>query len=93
MLEALGLTAVDFAEIHGILPGIRLLINTVPQPVLGGTILDRCPECVKLDLASSPGLQGTSIIYARGLPGRYVPVSSGRLIAETILKTLKEAAV
>ena len=93
MLEALGLTAVDFSEIHGILPGIRLLINTVPQPVLGGTILDRCPECVKLDLASSPGLQGTGILYARGLPGRYVPVSSGRLIAETILKTLKEAAV
>lgn len=93
MLEALGLTAVDFSEIHGILPGIRLLINTVPQPVLGGTILDRYPKCVKLDLASSPGLQGTGIIYARGLPGRYVPESSGRLIAETILKTLKEAAV
>ena len=48
---------------------------------------------MKLDLASSPGLQGTGIIYARELPGRYVPVSSGRLIAETILKTLKEAAV
>lgn len=93
MLEALGLAAVDFGEIRGILPGIRLLINTVPQPVLDGTILDRYPECVKLDLASSPGLQGTGIIYARGLPGRYVPVSSGRLIAETILKTLKEAAV
>lgn len=93
MLEALGLTAVDFSEIHGILPGIRLLINTVPQPVLGGTILDRYPKCVKLDLASSPGLQGTGILYARGLPGRYVPESSGRLIAETILKTLKEAAV
>ena len=93
MLEALGLAAVDFGEIRGILPGIRLLINTVPQPVLNGTILDRYPKCVKLDLASSPGLQGTGIIYARGLPGRYVPVSSGRLIAETILKTLKEAAV
>ena len=93
MLKALGVHAVEISEILGLLPRIRLLINTAPAPILTGNILDVYSKCVKLDLASAPGLTGTGVICARGLPGRYAPESSGRLIAETILKTLKEAAV
>ena len=93
MLAALGRKAVDIPEIPGVLTGIRLLINTVPAPILDGEILAKYPKCVKLDLASAPGLVGTGVICARGLPGRYAPESSGRLIAETILRKLKEAAI
>lgn len=91
MLAALGLRAVDISEIPGLLPRTRLLVNTVPAPILEGNLLDAFPKCVKLDLASAPGLVGTGVICARGLPGRYAPESSGRLIAQTILKKLKEA--
>lgn len=91
MLAALGRKAVDISEIPGMLPRTRLLVNTVPAPILNAEVLDKYPKCVKLDLASAPGLAGTGVIYARGLPGRYAPESSGRLIAQTILKTLKEA--
>lgn len=93
MLAALGREAVDIPEIPGILPRTRLLINTVPTPVLTEEILAKYPKCVKLDLASAPGLVGTGVIRARGLPGRCAPESSGRLIAETISRKLKEANV
>ena len=43
-----------------------------------------------IDLASEPGMQGKSVIPARGLPGKYAPESSGKLIADTILRVLKE---
>jgi len=91
MLAALGVGAVDISEIPGILPGIRLLVNTAPAPMLDEEILDQYSKCVKLDLASSTGLRGIGVIYARGLPGRCAPESSGRLIAETILRKIKEA--
>ena len=90
MAAALGLRAADITEIPGILPGIRLLYNTVPAPVLDAGSLDPLGGCVKIDLASSPGLDGQGVIRARGLPGQYAPDSSGRLIAQTIRQHLKE---
>lgn len=90
MIRALGGQAIEIAQIPQILPDIRLLINTVPSPILGADILDSYKGCVKLDLASQPGLDGCDIIYARGLPGQYTPKSSGSLIAETILRHLRE---
>ena len=85
MLKALGYEAVDFPEVSGMLNHFSILFNTVPEPPFsfeGG--------CIAVDLASEPGLQGDSIIVARGLPGKYAPESSGRLIAQTILRYHKE---
>lgn len=85
MLKALGYEAVDFPEVPRMLKHFSILFNTVPEPPFsfeGG--------CIAVDLASEPGLQGDSIIVARGLPGKYAPESSGRLIAQTILRYHKE---
>jgi hypothetical protein len=41
---------------------------------------------VKIELASSPGLEGDDVIEALGLPGKYAPETSGKLIARTILR-------
>lgn len=90
MVGALGHKAVDIPQIPSVLPETRLLFNTVPAPILNAGELDRHKECVKIDLASSPGLTGSDVLYARGLPGQYAPESSGRLIAETVLRHLKE---
>ena len=86
MLEALGSGAVDFEAVPSILPQYGLLYNTVPDLPF---VLD-LSEVVAIDLASEPGMQGDNIIIARGLPGKYAPESSGRLIAETILRFYKE---
>lgn len=67
-----------------------LLFNTVPHPVLSEERLSKYSSCVKIDLASSSGLAGEDVITARGLPGKYAPESSGKLICQTILDLFKE---
>ena len=55
--------------------------------MLSAQALEHCrPGCVKLELASSPGMEGSDIIQARGLPGKMAPESSGKLIARTVLR-------
>jgi hypothetical protein len=44
------------------------------------------PDCLKIDLASKPGIAGSDVIIARGLPGKMAPESAGHLIAKTILE-------
>lgn len=90
IISALGWKSVDIPDIPGILSDIGLIFNTAPAPVLGADILNKNRNCLKIDLASSPGLSGSDVVYARGLPGQYAPESSGRLIAETILRHLRE---
>lgn len=67
-----------------------VIFNTVPAMVLPE---DRCggcqPDCIKIDLASRPGIGGNGVIWARGLPGKYAPESSGELIAGTILQEIR----
>lgn len=93
MAGALGLKTADIPQIPEILPGIRLLLNTVPAPILNAEVLDSCPGCVKIDLASTPGLNGSDVVFARGLPGQYAPESSGRQIARAVIRRIQEETV
>ena len=84
-LYALGFDAEDTDRLcpHG----YRVIFNTVPAPVLSREQLSCCrDDCVKIELASSPGLEGDDVIEALGLPGKYAPETSGKLIARTILR-------
>lgn len=85
-----GIRRILSAEIRDTLPGYRLIINTAPEPVILPEDGRLCQNAVKLDLASRPGILCTDAISARGLPGRYAPEESGKLIARTILRRLKE---
>lgn len=89
MIQTLGMRAVDVIDLAQTLPGCRLLFNTVPQILIPEEDLAMCNNCVKIELASKPGLEGTDIIQAKGLPGIYAPESSGNLIAKTILRYLR----
>lgn len=67
----------------------RLIFNTVPAMVLPEAWLEHCqPDCLKIDLASVPGIGGGDVIWARGLPNKYAPETSGALIARTVLRLL-----
>lgn len=80
MLRALGYTAVDTVGLDTM--PYRLIFNTAPV-----MLLPQCPgDGLKIDLASKLGLGGLDVVWARQLPGRYAPESSGNLIAETVLK-------
>lgn len=94
MLRALGFRAIDPMNPDKMLPRFRVLFNTVPAPVLSDAQVFRCrPDCIKIELASTRGIGGSQVISAGGLPGKTVPESSGKLIAESILRILfkKEA--
>ena len=84
------LTALGYDSVHpGTLQNLHrysLIFNTVPAPVLNQKALSFCPDSLKIDLASSRGLDGPDVIWARGLPGLYAPESSGKLIAETFIR-------
>lgn len=90
MIRALGFAAADTAHLAEILPRCRLIFNTAPEPVLPEDQLALCRQCVKIDLASKPGIAGKDVIWARGLPGIHAPESSGRLIAGTFLRLSRE---
>lgn len=87
MIRALGYEGETLPFPDYILPRFRAVFNTVPAPLLDENTMKHCRTgCVKIELASSRGMEGTDIIEARGLPGRMAPESSGKLIAQTVLR-------
>lgn len=82
LLRALGYRALPLA---GIDPRpYRVIFNTAPAPVLDAG------EGLRIDLASQKGIAGDNVLWARGLPGKMLPESSGKLIAQTVLRYLEE---
>lgn len=83
-LASLGIDTVPVSRIDPSQYG--LIFNTAPEMVL--------PHCdcnaLKIDLASKPGIGGKDVVWARGLPNKAVPVSSGKLIAEAVISYLSE---
>lgn len=90
MIRALGYKAVDTAELQESLGSFRLIFNTAPELLIDEALLPFCRSAVKIDLASQQGIAGEDVLWARGLPGKRKPESSGRLIAETILRLFTE---
>ena len=87
MWQALGYETEALPLQEYILPRFRVVFNTVPAPLLSARALENCREgCVKIELASFPGMEGDGITDARGLPGRFAPESSGKLITKSVLR-------
>lgn len=84
ILSATGFDAVETDRIDA--KKYRLIINTVPAPVLDGNAA--ASDAVLMDLASKKGISGEHVLWARGLPGKEAPESSGALIARTVLRYL-----
>ena len=90
LLQALGYGAVSTEDLDRTLSRYRVIFNTVPAPVLDAAQCRECdPDCIKIELASQPGIAGNNVISALGLPGKYAPESSGNLIANTIIRLLQ----
>lgn len=81
ILEALGYQSISIDVLDSQL--YPVIVNTVPFPVLHGG------AGLKIDLASQPGIIAPDVIWARGLPGKDAPESSGKLIADFVLQNLE----
>ena len=89
MAQALGYKATDPAQLGENLNAFRLIYNTVPAPILCPEQLVHCRDgCLLVDLASTLGIDSPDVIWARGLPGKDAPESSGTLIAKTAIRLI-----
>lgn len=84
-LLSLGYDTLDSTRLEYDLAPYRLICNTVPVPVIRSGDFRR-EDCFLMDLASHKGIEGADVLWARGLPGKYAPESSGELIAQTLLR-------
>lgn len=90
ILRALGYRTENTKELGHGLSRYRVIFNTVPFPVLTAQQCKSCdPGCIKIELASQPGIEDSNVISALGLPGKYAPESSGLLIAKTLIRLLQ----
>lgn len=89
MLTALGYDAIDTKALGNSLARYRVIFNTAPVMVLPKEELHDCSDdCLKIELASCLGIESPDVIWARGLPNKDAPETSGELIARTILRLL-----
>ncbi len=102
-IRAGGHIAVETCKLSKILSEQKfdMIFNTVPYTVLGEEALRAIGKrTLIIDLASKPGgvdikaadKMGVGIIWALSLPGKVAPVTSGRIIADTILGYLEKIA-
>lgn len=90
-LYSLGYQTADSENLQKDISKYRVIINTVPFPVITERHRQFChPKCIFLDLASTPGIMGDGVLWERGLPGRDAPESSGKLIGQIVLRYLQK---
>ena len=84
MIHALGYRSLDIQDVAAELPRFDLILNTVPVLLFPQANVQE--RAVILELASKPGITGSTVIDARGLPGKMAPEESGKLIAKTFIR-------
>lgn len=90
ILQALGYAVEDPQTMLRSPAGYRVIFNTAPAMILDAQRAANCAGSIKIELASTPGIAGSDVIKALGLPGKMVPESSGQWIAETVIRLMEE---
>lgn len=98
-MELAGHIPVSYGSLPAILPKMELIFNTVPTLIFDDSFLGEISkESLVVDLASLPGgidfasakAQGLKVIHALSLPGKIAPVSSGKIVADTVIRLLSK---
>ena len=87
---SMGMRAVAPEDLAKRLPEYRIIFNTAPAMMIPKDLGRLCPDSLKIELASLPGMEGDDVVKANGLPGILAPESSGKLIAATVVRLLQE---
>lgn len=101
MIRSSGYSCAETARLTELFSKRRfdMIFNTVPQTVLGEKELAAIqPGTLIVDLASKPGgvdikaadRLSHKVIWALSLPGKVAPVTSGHIIADTVLSCIGE---
>ena len=88
-----GYEAADFSYAPEEAYGSRTIVNTVPAPVIREPFIrEMHKDAVIIDIASRPGgtdliaaeAYGIKVVAALGLPGKYTPKSSAKVLADAM---------
>ena len=97
-----GMKAIHTESLENEVSKFDLVINTVPAKILDEKVLKNVRnDALILDVASKPGgvdfevakKLGKNVIWALSLPGKTAPITSGKIIKETIMNILSETEV
>ena len=101
-ISSLGYSPIHNSNLKNIISEFDVIFNTVPAMILDDTILKSIhPDALIIDLASKPGGVnfatakdlGLKVIWSLGLPGKVAPITSGKIIKDTVVNILKEMEV
>ena len=97
-IRAYGFRAEETLDLGGKLGTYSVIFNTVPHPVLNRQLLSQLkPDCLCVDLASRQGIDlaaaeelGLPSLWARSLPGRFLPCTAAEAIRDAVYHILSE---
>ena len=100
-IEAFGWQALETGRMGGELGRFPVVFNTIPSYILNKELVNRLPAgCLVIDLASVQGVDAAAAeeasihyIWARGLPGKLVPVTAAAAIRRAVRAILREGSV
>ncbi len=101
-IEERGMIPVHTSSVSDSIADFDLIINTIPAIVLDEEALGKVRgDALIIDLASKPGgvdfetakSLGKNVIWALSLPGKSAPITSGKIIKDTIINILSETEV
>ncbi len=101
-IESAGMTPIHTGSLALVASKFDLIINTIPSVVLTEAVLSQVrDDALIIDLASKPGgvnmeaakRLGKKVIWALSLPGKCAPVTSGKIIKETLMNIFAEMGV
>ena len=99
VIETVGCGALDTAQLDKYIGNYDLIFNTVPARLISPSVLAAVKRgALTVDLASKPGgvdleaarSMGRNVIWALSIPGKTAPLTSGRILKDTIINILKE---
>lgn len=97
-----GLDTVNISQLRDVAGNFGVIINTVPALVIDSSVLMNVKEdSLVVDLASKPGGVdfvaakdlNRRVIWSLGIPGKVAPVTSGKIIYETLNSIMGEKEV
>ncbi|MBE7016298.1 MAG: dipicolinate synthase [Ruminococcaceae bacterium] len=101
-IEEQGCAYIHTMDIASYIKSYDIIVNTVPFTVIDRDALSEMrKDSLIIDLASKPGgvdftsakELGKNVIWALSLPGKTAPITSGKIIKDTILNILTEMEV
>lgn len=101
-IESRGFDSLHNIRLKESISEFDVVFNTVPALILDDAVLKNInPDTLIIDLASKPGGVdfalakdlGLKVIWSLGLPGKAAPITSGKIIKDTVINILKEMEV